>query len=87
VNSPPKNFIEEVTMAKFKSEYVVNRKVPFVYGEIVGDADGVFEVTDAEFANFLESSTDFQRLDAPKPQPKASNKEAISKPEATADEQ
>lgn len=69
-------------MAKFKSEQLVNREVPFVLGNVKGDADGVFEVSDAEFIKFLEESTDFERLDAPKPQPKAPVSEAKSKPEA-----
>lgn len=55
-------------MAKFKSIYAVNRRIPFVLGEIQGDADGVFEATDEKFVAFLEAVPGFERIDvAPKP--------------------
>jgi hypothetical protein len=66
-------------MAKFKSEQLINRAVPFVLGTVQGDAEGIFEVFDDEFVKFLAESTNFERLDLPKAPAKDEQK---SKPEA-----
>jgi hypothetical protein len=76
-------------MAKFKSEQLIDREVPFILGSVKGDLDGFFEVADeeAEFVKFLTEETDFERLDAPKQAaPVAAPKAPAQAPVADAEE-